>query len=304
MKTRDFTQKMVLVLISLALIGTASTQLMAMSSVRSLFKSESTAVDAGVQAVLAGDHRSDEERARDMYRHPAETLAFFGIEPNMAVAEIWPGGGWYLRVIAPYLASGGGTYYAVTPWDPESENERVQAAIAKFDKRVSDNPDLYGNVTRTLMRREQNEFAAEGSLDAVLTFRNVHNWMTGDEATDFTDAYMSAFFKALKPGGVLGVVEHRASTDTDQDPAAANGYVRQDYVIALAQAAGFEFVEASEINANAADTADHPFGVWTLMPSRASARNGEEPAEDFERAKFDAIGESDRQTLKFRKPSE
>lgn len=302
MAKRRSLKSMALALTGAVALFAVSTDLMAMSSIRSLFKSDAS-VASEMAAILSGDHRSDEERARDMYRHPAETLAFFGIESDMSVAEIWPGGGWYFRVIAPYLASGDGTYYAVTPWDPKSENERVQAAIVKFDETVADNPELYGNVTRTLMRREQNDFAVEGSLDAVLTFRNVHNWMTGDPETDFTEAYMSAFFRALKPGGILGVVEHRARTDADQDPAAANGYVRQDYVIALAESAGFELVEASEVNANTADTADHPFGVWTLKPSRTSAGRDQEPAADFDRAKFDAIGESDRQTLKFRKPS-
>ncbi len=253
-------------------------------------------------AVLAGDQRSDEERARDIWRHPAETLQFMGLENDMTVAEIWPGGGWYMNVIGPVLAAGGGTYYAATPWDPASDSERVQGAIKKFDEKVASAPEIWGTVHRTLMRGAKNEIAPDGSLDMVLTFRNVHNWMTGDEKTDFSQAYMNAFFKALKPGGTLGVVEHRANDAVDLDPMAANGYVHLAQVMAMAETAGFEFVGSSEVNANPKDTADHPFGVWTLAPNRRTSPYGQDPDPDFDRTKYDAIGESDRMTLKFRKP--
>lgn len=255
------------------------------------------------EAVLSGDHRSDEERARDASRHPQGTLEFFGLKSDLSVAEIWPGGsGWYLKVIAPALQSGGGTYYAVTPWDPASDNERTQDAIKKFDETIVADTETYGMVHRTLMRGASTDIAPEGSLDMVLTFRNVHNWMTGKDDTDFSQAYVNAFFKALKPGGILGVVEHRANDANPHDPAASAGYVHVAQVKAMAEAAGFEFVSSSEVNANPADTADHPFGVWTLPPSRRSAMRGKEPAADFDRTHFDAIGESDRMTLKFRKP--
>lgn len=263
--------------------------------------------DAGAQgieyeAILAGSQRSDAERARDAWRHPAGTLTFFGLGDDMAVAEIWPGGGWYLKVIAPALKQGGGTYYAVTPWDPTSDSERVQGAIRKFDEAVVGAPETYGTVHRTLMRGPKNDIAPEGFLDMVLTFRNVHNWMTGKEETDFSQAYMNAFFKALKPGGILGVVEHRASDAAEEDPSARSGYVHVAQVKALAMAAGFEFVGSSEVNANPKDTANHPFGVWTLAPNRRTSPYGQDPDPNFDRTKYDTIGESDRMTLKFRKP--
>lgn len=262
--------------------------------------------DAGTDydAILAGEHRSEAGRARDIWRHPAETLRFMGLEGDMSVAEIWPGGGWYLKVIAPALKAGGGTYYAVTPWDPASDSDRVQGAIKTFDETIVGAPDIYGTVHRTLMRGAKNDIAPDGSLDMVLTFRNVHNWLTGDEKTDFSQAYMDAFFRALKPGGTLGVVEHRARDTVAQDPAARSGYVHVAQVKALATAAGFEFVGSSEVNANPLDTGDHPFGVWTLPPTRQSPDADQDADQDagFDRAKYDAIGESDRMTLKFRKP--
>jgi predicted methyltransferase len=259
--------------------------------------------DIDYETVLAGDHRADKERARDASRHPQGTLEFFGLSGDMSVAEIWPGGSaWYLKVIAPALKSGGGTYYAVTPWDPASDSERVQGAIKKFDETIVADTGTYGTVHRTLMRGASTDIAPDGSLDMVLTFRNVHNWMTGKEDTDFSQAYMKAFFKALKPGGILGVVEHRANDANPHDPAARNGYVHVAQVKALAAAAGFEFVEASQVNTNAADTKDHPFGVWTLAPSRRTSPYGQDPDPAFDRTPYDAIGESDRMTLKFRKP--
>lgn len=274
------------------------TGLTAMSALKGLNKGED------YSAVLASDHRSDDERARDQWRHPVETLEFFGLEGGMTVAEIWPGGNpWYLKVIAPIIRQGGGTYYAVTPWDPESENTRVQAAIKKFDETYVTAPDTWGSVHRTLLRRTKTDIAPEGSLDMVLTFRNVHNWMTGKPDTDYSQAYMNAFFKALKPGGTLGVVEHRADDTRAEDPAAKNGYVHVAQVKALAAAAGFELVASSEINANPKDTKDHPFGVWTLAPNRRTSPYGEDPDPDFDRTPFDPIGESDRMTLKFRKPT-
>lgn len=255
-----------------------------------------------VEITMEGDHRTDEERARDAWRHPSETLDFFGFEPDMTVAEIWPGGGWYLKVIAPAMAKGGGTYYAVTPWDPASDNERVQAAITRFNESYVSQPETYGTVHMTLMRGPQNDIAPPASLDMVLTFRNIHNWMTGDPQTDYSDEYFAAFYKALKPGGILGVVEHRADPTADVDPAGKSGYVHEIQVREMAERAGFVFVAKSDVNANPADTKDHPFGVWTLPPTKRSALRGQEPAADFDRAKYDAIGESDRMTLKFRKP--
>ena len=252
--------------------------------------------------VLAGDHRTEAERARDQYRNPAETLLFFGVEPDMTVVEVWPGGGWYTQVIAPYLKAGGGTYYAAS-FDPESDNERVQAGLAAFRETYVSKPDIYGEITLTALDGET--IAPDGSADAVLTFRNAHNWIGRGTADD----YFAKFFRALKPGGVLGVVDHRADgAPTGEDGSdfvyedGSRGYVLEADIVAIAVSAGFELAGRSEINANPKDTKNHPFGVWTLPPTRrSSAVRGEEDP-DFDRSAYDAIGESDRMTLKFVKP--
>ena len=251
-------------------------------------------IDA-IDAVLAGDHRTDEERARDQYRHPKETLEFFGVTPDMNVVEIWPGGGWYTQVIAPYLKTGGGTYYAAG-FSRDGASDRVIAALDRFQETYVDKPEIYGNITMTVLG-DGGEIAPTGTADVVLTFRNVHNWQYRETDTE----YFAAFFAALKPGGVLGVVEHRGDgADVIDD--GTSGYVYTDEVKRLAAEAGFEFDRSSEINANPKDTKVHPFGVWTLPPARRSSetRGAEDP--DFDRAKYDAIGESDRMTLMFRKP--
>jgi predicted methyltransferase len=244
---------------------------------------------------IVGAHRSPEERARDQYRHPKETLLFFGLEPNMTVIEVWPGGGWYANILAPVLKRGGGVYVAAG-LDPES-GARAREAVDAFRRKMESDPDLYGDVVITVLG-EGVKMAPEGGADLVLTFRNVHNWL----AAGTGEAHFKAFYDVLKPGGVLGVVEHRAPPDASPESEIATGYVREETVKSLALGAGFDFEAASEINANPKDTKDHPFGVWTLPPtSRTSAVRGvEDPA--FDRAKYLAIGESDRMTLKFRKP--
>ena len=252
---------------------------------------------------VAGDWRSDDEKARDAWRNPAETLAFFEIEPSDTVVEIWPGGGWYTNVLAPYLASGDGQLVAAI-WDVNvfegDRRARIEQRIADFKAVYEADTDLFGTLAYSAFSNQSGPLADADSVDAVLTFRNVHNWMGQDySAKFFTDAYA-----ALKPGGVLGVVEHRLPSSAEQDPRGASGYVHEDFVKAMAAAAGFEFAEGSEINANPADTADHPFGVWTLPPvSRTTDREGNTP-EGFDAAAYLAIGESDRMTLKFVKPLE
>lgn len=250
-----------------------------------------------LEAVLAGDHRTDEERARDGWRNPKETLLFFGIEPGMTVVEAYPGGGWYTQIIAPYLKTGGGKLYAAS-YDPEGASDRVTQALARFTSTYVEQPEIYGDVELTVLNGEA-PVAPAGSADAVVTFRNVHSWQGRGNA----EAVFQQFYDALKPGGVLGVVEHRADgADPELARDGSSGYAYTDDVIALAEGVGFEFGTASEINANDADTKDHPFGVWTLAPSRRSSatRGNEDP--EFDRAKYDAIGESDRMTLTFRKP--
>jgi predicted methyltransferase len=252
-------------------------------------------IGALLDEAIAGDHRSEEEKARDLYRHPKETLLFFGLESDMTVVEIWPGGGWYTDILAPVLRKGGGTYVAAG-LDPDS-SERANEAAQAFREKIAASPELYGEVVITVLG-EGHEVAAPGAADLVLTFRNVHNWLSAGAAEE----NFARFYAALKPGGVLGVVEHRAFPDATEESEKATGYVREETVKRLAAAAGFEFEAASEINANPKDTKDHPFGVWTLPPTRRSSavRGVEDP--DFDRAKYDAIGESDRMTLKFRKP--
>lgn len=240
--------------------------------------------------ILAGDHRSDANRARDIYRHPVATLEFFGLQPDMTVVEIWPSGGWYTEVIAPYMNEQG-TYIAAH-WDPEDEREFVRNGVQGFTEKLAARPDVYGNAQMgVLMPPEQWDFAPAGSVDMIVTFRSIHNWMPRGYAEDM----FVQFYKALKPGGVLGVVEHRGNPDVEQDPKAASGYVNEAYAIQLAEAAGFELAGQSEVNANPADTKDYDTGVWTLPPTLRK--------KDEDRDKYVAIGESDRFTLKFVKPA-
>ncbi|BAQ16995.1 class I SAM-dependent methyltransferase [Methyloceanibacter caenitepidi] len=243
--------------------------------------------DERLKEVIAGDHRSAENAARDTYRHPYETLTFFGIRPDMTVVEIYPGRGWYTEILAPYLKDTGTLYAAEAPSDPSYE--ALQRSLEAFDQKLKDAPELYGQVKRTTVTKD-GDIAPPESSDLIVTFRNTHSFMrAGTEEASF-----AAMYRALKPGGVLGVVQHRGDPKVKQDPKAASGYVNEDYVIALAENAGFELADKSEINANPKDTKDYPKGVWTLPPS---FRLGDE-----DREKYAAIGESDRMTLKFVKP--
>jgi len=240
-----------------------------------------------MEFALGGDWRSDANKARDSSRNPAATLAFFGVDADETVVEIAPGGGWYTEVLAPYLNQGGGTYVAATRGDAERD--------ARFAEKFSD-ADTFGTVNIGVLGEDS---IAAGSADTVLTFRNIHSWMrSGTEGKVFEDA-----FAALKPGGVFGVIEHRLPSSAEQDPQGGSGYVHQDYAIALAQEAGFELAGTSEINANPKDTADHPFGVWTLPPVSAWQREGNDLPEGDDGSRYLAIGESDRFTLKFVKPA-
>jgi predicted methyltransferase len=242
---------------------------------------------AAIEAVLAGEHRSPENRARDAWRHPLETLLFFGIKPDMTVAEVWPGtGGWYTEVLAPLLAAHGKLYVAQIP--PAPRNPYVTASLAAYQAKLAARPDRYGKVTVTTLGPDGQEIAPPASCDLVVTFRNLHSWMN----LGYAPQAFAAMRRALKPDGILGVVGHRGPAGP-QDRRATNGYVAEQYAITLIEAAGFELVERSEINANPQDTRDYEQGVWALPPD---LRQG-----NRERAKFQAIGESDRFTLKFRK---
>jgi predicted methyltransferase len=245
---------------------------------------------AAIDKALAGDHRSAANRARDVYRHPKETLSFFGLRQDMTVLEIWPGGGgWYTEVLAPVLRDHG--HYIAAGLDPKSDSKYSQDNIKAFADKLASRPDVYGKATVTALQYPgAMQPVPDGSVDMVLTFRNLHNWMSRDAA----EPMLAAMFRALKPGGLLGMVEHHASDKAPQDPHAKSGYVREDYAIALAKAAGFQLIGKSSINANPKDTKDYPQGVWTLPPTY---REG-----DVNRERYVAIGESDRFTLRFQKP--
>jgi len=248
------------------------------------------AVDAKrLDQVLAGDQRSEKNRARDVYRHPRETLSFFGAQPNLTIVEIFPGDGWYTEVLAP-LVRGTGKLYAAH-YDPDSTLTYAQNSLKRYREKLASRPDVYDQVTLTVLSPEKHEIAPPGSADLVVTFRNMHNWMN----SGYAPAAFKAMYDALKPGGVLGIEEHRGRTDQPQDPDAKSGYVREDYAIALIESVGFKLVARSEINANPKDTKDYPAGVWTLPPTYR--------LKDQDHAKYEAIGESDRFTLTFVKPA-
>jgi predicted methyltransferase len=248
-----------------------------------------TATAAAIDAALAGAHRSDANRARDVYRHAKETLEFFGLRRDMTVVELWPGtGGWYTEVLAPVLKEKGKLYAAQI--NPAESPQAAVDGLNAYQAKLAANPDVYGKVIVTALGANALEIAPPGSADMVVTFRNVHNWM----GRGWAPQAFEAAFRALKPGGVLGVVEHRGNPAVPQDPKAANGYVNEDYAVQLIESAGFKLVGRSEINANPKDTKDYERGVWTLPPRYALG--------DKDRAKYAAIGESDRFTLKFVKP--
>jgi len=243
-----------------------------------------------LKAAVAAEHRSVGNVARDVYRHPYETLSFFGIKPTDTVVELAPGpGGWYTEILAPYLSAQGQLYAAAD--DPASSSAYNQRSATRFKAKM-DSMGVYGKVKITVFDPPTGklDIAPPGSADAVLTFRNVHNWMNQGKAQDV----FNAAFKALKPGGTLGVEEHRLPAARAQDAKADTGYVQEATVIKLAEAAGFKLAGRSEANANPKDTADHENGVWALPPTYAN--------KDKDRAKYQAIGESDRMTLKFTKP--
>ena len=242
-----------------------------------------------LQQILNGKHRSAENKHRDQYRHPEQTLAFFDVKADMTVVEVWPAGGWYTEILAPYLHKEGKLYSA--HFSPDYQPTNPKNGLTAYLDKLHKEPKLYGKVEVTVLQPPNDvQIAPANSADRVLTFRNVHNWMKDDQAA----AVFSAMFTALKPGGILGIVEHRGASIRPQDPKAVSGYVSEDYVIALARNAGFEFLAKSEINANPKDTKNYPEGVWTLPPVLR--------LKDKDKAKYLAIGESDRMTIKFVKP--
>jgi predicted methyltransferase len=247
------------------------------------------ATSQALDRILTGDQRSEENRARDRYRHPKATLLFFGIRPEMSVLEVWPEPGWYTEVLAPLLADKGRYYAGVIAPDPKSQY--ITRRLDDFRKKLATRPEIYGRVAVVTFALDGSDAVPPGTLDMVLTFRNIHNWMARDEAAQA----FATIYRALKPGGVLGVAEHRGNPAVPPDRLAKSGYVNEDYAIKLIEAQGFRLVAKSEVNANPKDTKDYEQGVWTLPPTY---RLG-----DKDRDKYAAIGESDRFTLKFVKPA-
>ena len=243
------------------------------------------APEGAIAAAVAAPTRTPANVARDAARHPTETLAFFGVKPGDTVVELWPGGGWYTEILAPLTQSGGGTLYAAAPW------ERGLNTIRKWQEAK---PDAYGAVKLA-------EFPAtgagpkvpDGSADVVLTFRNVHNWRFG--GMDKTAEAFQQIYAMLKPGGVLGVVDHRLPEAMNSALEEKSGYMKRSSIVAFAEAAGFKLAGESEVNANPRDTHDYEKGVWSLPPTLTN--------KDVDREKYVAIGESDRMTLKFVKPA-
>jgi predicted methyltransferase len=240
-----------------------------------------------LDAAIAGNHRPESDRARDAWRHPKQTLLFFGLRPEMTVIEVAPGAGWYTRVIAPVVRERGRYLAALPPLDPANEGSvRAHAAF----RELADSAPVLDRAGVVPFSPGRVALGPDGSADLIVTFRNIHNWMARDVAT----AAFSDMYRALKPGGILGVVEHRGNPAVPQDPRAGTGYVNQGHAIRLIEGVGFRLVATSEINANPRDTKDYPGGVWTLPPTFAAGEK--------DRERYAAIGESDRFTLKFVKP--
>jgi predicted methyltransferase len=241
------------------------------------------------------------EPERDVFRHPVQTLNFFGIKPDMTVVEIYPGRGWYTAVIAPFLAKGGGRLIAAG-FDPIGADDAQLATLVEFKAKFQNQPRTFGSVDTAPFsaRTTMIDPPGDGMADMALVMRNVHTFMAGN----FAPQAFKALFNVLKPGGVLGIEEHRAKSTGLQDPQAGTGYVQEEFIKLLAEDAGFKFSGSSEINANPKDTKDHPFGVWTLPPTLRSSPLGAPADPGFDNAKYKAIGESDRMTLKFIKPED
>ncbi len=266
-----------------------------LASVFGLFEASAPAAspDLTLDAAVNNPARSVRFFVRDKARHPLEELTFFGVEPQSTVVEVWPGGGYWTEILAPFLHEHG-VYYVALQGKGQSEaaEDETEKLNSLLRNKIEADKATYSKVITTTLGIGQYEIAPAGSADFVLSFRNLHNWLEEGDAADA----LVGFFRALKPGGVLGIEDHRGQRDTPQDPKAADGYVRQDYAIALAEKAGFTFIGSSEISANSKDTANWPKGVWTLPPTFALG--------DQDREKYADIGEADNFVLKFRKPTQ
>ncbi|MEE8528209.1 MAG: methyltransferase [Gammaproteobacteria bacterium] len=246
--------------------------------------------EQAIAAALSGDHRVATESARDIYRHPQATLLFFGLQPGMIVIEMWPGGGWYTAVLAPALGAEGHLIAATYSEAPPDYRPRV---YRQFLNRLEANETVYGNVELHLYEPpKRTGLGPAASADMVVTFRNAHNWINHE----ISDTVFADMYAVLKPGGVLGFVQHRGKEDWDVEDSAPQGYVPESAIIRLAEKAGFTLEARSEVNANPKDAKDYSKGVWSLPPTYR--------LEDEDREFYTSIGESDRMTLKFVKPND
>ena len=264
----------------------------------SLAPAAQAAEDKALRAAVAGPVRTEANVARDGARHPYETLAFWGVKPKQTIIEISPGAGYWTEILAPYAKATGGRYVAsAADLDNPTLSEGARKGRAAFEARYA-NEAKFGKVAFVNFGAQSKPLGTPASADMVITARNIHNWLW---QPPMLDKAMADFYAVLKPGGVLAVEEHRADP-RPQKGDARDGYVAVATVVAAAQKAGFKLAGASEINANLKDTKDHPFGVWTLPPSRYTTEGGKTQDPAFDRARYDAIGESDRMTLRFVKP--
>lgn len=253
------------------------------------FSAVATEIDTALDAALAGPHRSADHRARDAQRHPKETLKFFGLEPGMKVMEMLPGAdGWYTEILAPVLRERGLLITEILP--PRAPPSYAPEVHARFNAKLDAEPGVYDRVERRSMEGSPLKLGPTGSVDMVLAFRTTHGWV---RTAQFDEVY-SAIFDVLRSGGVLGIEQHRAPEGADVTESAKRGYVPQQYLVEQLELIGFTFEGASEVNANPRDTKDYPEGVWTLPPTLMLGEK--------DRARYIAIGESDRMTLRFRKP--
>ena len=251
--------------------------------------------DVHLQAAVDGPQRSAAHKARDVHRHPVETLTFWGLKPNQTVIELSPGSGYWTEILAPYAKATGGRYVAgVADVENPTLSEGARKGRSDFEAKYADKA-TFGTVAYANFGLQSKPLGAANSADLVITARNIHNWMG---QPGMLDKAMSDFHAVLKPGGVLGVEEHRADP-RPETPGVTDGYVAISTVVAAAEKAGFKLAAQSEANANPKDTKDHPFGVWTLPPTRRTAPNGQPANPSFDGSKYEAIGESDRMTLRF-----
>ena len=274
----------------------ASLALVALAAATTVgFAASDKKANQAIEKAVAGEWRSADNKSRDVYRHPAEALEYWGLKPGMTILEVQPGGGWWTEILAPFAKANKGEFYATAAdiADP-AISEGARKGRADFEARYAD-AAVYGKVNLVNWGAKAAPLPAN-KFDFVLAARVFHGWAGQNRV----DANLANIFNSLKPGGVLGVEQHRGNPG--QEPAVKQGYVTEQAVIDAATKAGFKFDGKSEVNANPKDTKDHPFGVWTLPPTRQSSANGQPVAADFDRAKYDAIGESDRMTLRFVKP--